>query len=70
VIRVSGPQAIMVLRKIAGFKDSLPARKALLRKLQHPCTGEIIDKGLVIWFPGKRLRSFGVKLACLRQYNI
>ena len=50
VIRVSGPAAGEVLRKLGG---KLPApRRATLRKLHHPRTSAVLDRGLVLWFEG------------------
>ena len=50
VIRLSGPQAGDLLRRYAG---AVPApRRASLRTLRLPETGEIVDQGLVLWFPG------------------
>ncbi|XP_055850874.1 tRNA modification GTPase GTPBP3, mitochondrial [Episyrphus balteatus] len=52
VIRVSGPQTRDTLRAIVS-KNFVPKdRYATLRSLYHPVTNEMIDKGLVIWFPG------------------
>lgn len=52
VIRVSGPHAGMVLNVMAG-KRSKP-REAAGRRIVHPTTGELIDRGVVIWFPAPR----------------
>ncbi|XP_075151284.1 5-taurinomethyluridine-[tRNA] synthase subunit GTPB3, mitochondrial isoform X2 [Haematobia irritans] len=52
VIRVSGPQTRHALRKIVRNSHELKQRYAHLKTLYHPLTNEIIDKGLVIWFPG------------------
>ncbi|QFR33922.1 tRNA uridine-5-carboxymethylaminomethyl(34) synthesis GTPase MnmE [Ancylobacter sp. TS-1] len=50
VIRVSGPQAGQALRALAG---RLPApRRASLVRLAHPASGERLDEGLALWFPG------------------
>jgi len=50
VIRVSGPQAGEVLRQLAG---GVPApRFASLRTLKRPDDGTVLDRGLVLWFPG------------------
>ncbi|XP_077515680.1 5-taurinomethyluridine-[tRNA] synthase subunit GTPB3, mitochondrial [Amblyomma americanum] len=49
-IRVSGPHAAAVLRRIANLKQPTP-RKALLRKLVHPCSGVHLDSAIVLWFP-------------------
>jgi tRNA modification GTPase len=61
VIRVSGPKCGEVLSKVGGFGLSkgssaewkLPEeRKAILRKLRDPVTSEVLDKGILLWFPG------------------
>ncbi|MCJ8144423.1 tRNA uridine-5-carboxymethylaminomethyl(34) synthesis GTPase MnmE [Ancylobacter sp. A5.8] len=50
VIRVSGPRAGEAVRALAG---RLPEpRRALLARLRHPLSGERLDEGLVLWFPG------------------
>lgn len=50
VVRVSGPQAAPALESIAG---ALPApRKASSRTLRDPRTGEVLDRGLILFFPG------------------
>jgi tRNA modification GTPase len=50
VIRVSGPQAGDTVRKLSG---GLPVpRQAMLRKLIRASDGSLIDRGLVLWFPG------------------
>ena len=50
VIRISGPAAGAALRALCG---PLPApRHASLRKLKHPGSGELLDRGLVLWLPG------------------
>ncbi len=51
VIRISGPQAGEALRALT---DPLPEpRRAALRTI-WPAGGEIIDQGLVLWFPGPK----------------
>ncbi|XP_065354707.1 tRNA modification GTPase GTPBP3, mitochondrial [Calliphora vicina] len=52
VIRVSGPQTRKALRAIVGNRHELKERHAYLKSLRHPKSNEIIDKGLVLWFPG------------------
>ncbi|XP_076134519.1 5-taurinomethyluridine-[tRNA] synthase subunit GTPB3, mitochondrial [Alosa pseudoharengus] len=53
VIRVSGPASILALRSLTGPSQSFPTpRKALLRHIIHPHSEEILDRGLVFWFPG------------------
>ncbi|RTL99047.1 tRNA uridine-5-carboxymethylaminomethyl(34) synthesis GTPase MnmE [Ancylobacter aquaticus] len=52
VIRLSGPQAGAVLVALAG---RLPEpRRAQLARLRHPTSGEVLDQGLALWFPGPR----------------
>ncbi|XP_062412973.1 tRNA modification GTPase GTPBP3, mitochondrial [Sardina pilchardus] len=53
VIRVSGPGSSLALRSLTGPRQSFPTpRKALLRHIIHPHSKEILDRGLVLWFPG------------------
>jgi tRNA modification GTPase len=50
VIRISGRAAGESLQRIAG---RIPRpRQAALAHLRHPVSGDLIDRGLVIWFPG------------------
>jgi tRNA modification GTPase len=50
VIRVSGPDALTAAAALCG---RLPApRAATLRWLRDPATGDLLDQGLVITFPG------------------
>jgi tRNA modification GTPase len=50
IIRVSGPASGVILRGLTG---RIPApRVASYSKLVSPTDGEIIDHGLVLWFPG------------------
>lgn len=51
VIRVSGPACTDVCRRLTGMPPP-PPRLAALRRLQDPASGEVIDQGLVLWFPG------------------
>ena len=49
VIRLSGPESSAVLGKLGG---KLPKpRHAVLRKLKDPRSGEVLDRGLVLWLP-------------------
>ncbi len=51
VIRVSGPETKKVLEKI--ISGSIPhPRIATLRKINKINTNELIDEGIIIWFPG------------------
>ncbi|KAG0098744.1 tRNA modification GTPase gtpbp3, mitochondrial [Podila epicladia] len=55
VIRVSGPQARSVLRKMTSSSSAFPKpRTAVTRRLLCPLTNELLDKGMAIWFPGPR----------------
>lgn len=49
VVRVSGPASRFAVETIAGTVP--PPRHAQLRVLRDPQTGEMLDKGLVLWFP-------------------
>ncbi|XP_054011389.1 tRNA modification GTPase GTPBP3, mitochondrial [Hylaeus anthracinus] len=50
VIRISGPDASVALRKMTKMSNLKP-RQAVLRKIHDPETTEILDKGLCLWFP-------------------
>ncbi|XP_076444183.1 5-taurinomethyluridine-[tRNA] synthase subunit GTPB3, mitochondrial-like [Babylonia areolata] len=52
VIRVSGPSCSEALRRLCGQQTLPSARQAVLKRLRDPSTGEMIDRGLVLWFPG------------------
>jgi tRNA modification GTPase len=50
VLRLSGPGTAAAVAALAG---ALPApRHASLRRLRHPQTAELLDRALVLWFPG------------------
>ena len=50
VVRVSGKDTSKVIKLITG--EDLPApRVATLRKMNNINTNELIDEGLIIWFP-------------------
>lgn len=51
VVRISGPDAFAAVRALAGGQIP-PPRRASLRRLADPATGEPIDRALVILFPG------------------
>jgi tRNA modification GTPase len=52
VVRVSGPQAGAALQALIG---KIPApRHAALARVRDPASGEMIDEGLALWFPGPR----------------
>lgn len=50
VIRVSGPAAASALRTLTGIADPKP-RRAELARISDPSSREILDDGLVLWFP-------------------
>ena len=51
VIRVSGKEASSVIKLLT--KRDLPiARMATLRKINNINTSELIDEGIILWFPG------------------
>ncbi|KAL3289389.1 hypothetical protein HHI36_022819 [Cryptolaemus montrouzieri] len=54
IIRISGSNAKAALESMAGFSKPPQPRYAFLRSLRNPQSGVIIDKGLVLWFPGPR----------------
>lgn len=51
VIRISGSEAKVALDKMTSI-SRLEPRKAYLRNIRNPESGEIIDQGLCLWFPG------------------
>ncbi|XP_044764628.1 tRNA modification GTPase GTPBP3, mitochondrial [Coccinella septempunctata] len=67
VIRVTGPNTKDALKYIGGFKDLPEPRKVMLRSLRDVNNGEIIDKGLVLWFPGPK--SFTGEDSCEFQVH-
>ena len=51
VIRISGPDTKIVVEKMT--QQQVPApRIASLRKINKINTNELIDEGIIIWFPG------------------
>ncbi|KAL0089164.1 tRNA modification GTPase TrmE [Phycomyces blakesleeanus] len=57
VLRISGSRAKDAIRKMAsiGEKQSdLKPRQAYFRRIRDPRTGEVLDRALVLWFPGPR----------------
>jgi len=50
ILRLSGPDASTAARTITG-RDLPAPRQAALRKFHDPASGELIDEGLLIWFP-------------------
>ena len=51
VIRISGPDASKVIELITG-RELPKARLASLRKIKRVKTSELIDEGIILWFPG------------------
>ena len=51
VVRVSGPDASEVIKLLTKSKIPVP-RMATLRKIKNINTSELIDEGIIIWFPG------------------
>ena len=51
IIRVSGPEASKVIKLLTGKEIPKP-RVATLRKINNINTSELIDEGIIIWFPG------------------
>jgi len=51
VIRISGPECKLILKKMTNSSDLEP-RVATLKKINKINTNELIDQGIIIWFPG------------------
>ena len=51
IIRVSGPESSMVIKSLTGKEIPKP-RMATLRKINNIKTSELIDEGVILWFPG------------------
>ena len=51
IIRISGFQASEIIKSLTGREIPLP-RVATLRKINNINTSELIDEGMIIWFPG------------------
>ena len=51
IIRVSGVEASNVIKSLTG-RDLPKPRMATLRKINNANTSELIDEGIIIWFPG------------------
>src|SRR5262249_36362577 len=50
VVRISGPRARTALERLIG-RVPQPRRASLVR-VRDPATGDVIDEGLALWFPG------------------
>ena len=51
VIRISGKETKNVLKELTGKELPVP-RTATLRKINKINTNELIDQGIILWFPG------------------
>ena len=51
IIRISGPEASNVIKSLTRKEIPKP-RMAVLRKINNINTSELIDEGIIIWFPG------------------
>ena len=51
IIRISGPEASIAIKSLTGEAIPQP-RVATLRKINNINTSELIDEGIIIWFPG------------------
>ncbi len=51
IIRISGPEASLVIKSLTGKEIPKP-RMATLRKINNINSSELIDEGIIIWFPG------------------
>ena len=53
VIRVSGPQALEVLKTLSNKKNFIPT-KLTKCNFMHPTTGNLLDSGLAVYFKGPK----------------
>jgi len=51
IIRISGPDSADVIKKLTNNEIPKP-RIATLRKINNINTSELIDEGIILWFPG------------------
>ncbi len=51
IIRISGNEASTVIKSLTGKEIPKP-RMASLRKINNINTSELIDEGIILWFPG------------------
>ena len=57
VIRVSGHRSFAAVEEIGRMnKIWVEPIRSYLKNLYHPVSNELLDKGLVLWFPGEFLR--------------
>ena len=51
IVRISGPEASEIIKSLTGKEIPSP-RIATLRKINNINTSELIDEGIILWFPG------------------
>ena len=51
IVRISGLEASFILKSLTGKEIPKP-RTATLRKINNTNTSNLIDEGIIIWFPG------------------
>jgi tRNA modification GTPase len=51
IIRISGPETSVVIKSLTG-KEMPKPRMATLRKINNINSSELIDEGIILWFPG------------------
>ena len=51
IIRISGQETSNIIKLLTGKKVPAP-RVATLRKINKINTSELIDEGIILWFPG------------------
>ena len=51
IIRISGHETSRIIKLLTGKKPPEP-RVATLRKINKINTSELIDEGIILWFPG------------------
>lgn len=66
VIRTSGPASAEALKLLTRRKQLLSPRKVALTPIFCPISGELLDRGLVVWFSGPR--SFTGEDCC--EYHV
>src|ERR1051326_7168017 len=52
VVRLAGPHPRSAIERLIGRVPE--PRRASLARLRNPATAEVLDEGLVLWFPGPR----------------
>jgi len=52
VVRISGDQAGHLLQLLCGH--TLEPRRACLKQIVHPISGDVLDQALVLWFPAPK----------------